>query len=636
MSDAKQALLEAGTAVDQVESSRAGYAAYQAADVHLESLEAQRTARDELLKERHRLAGEETRLVERLDQLDRQLDEIAQAAERMKALIPTVERQTTLESALSEARADVVKLESAIRREKRAAEDLAQAEKEVQEIEAALHEAARLERDVVRTRTEIEDLAQAERRASEQCATARAEVERLNKQSATLTDAEGARCPTCETELTPEHRDELLARNEQRLEALQGEIATQEGQASAANREKKSRQNDLTRLQERLRRLPSEDDLHRASDRSARCQGGWEEARAEVAALETAPGNVERLDQTLASLGDPRSEYQIHEHSVKQREDVQGKRVAVDVERQQLAEQMAHIDEELSAYADLDRALGETRKAREQHRQAHDTYVANLNTAKQYEARQLRLQEVTKELQSLQVRLEELEEEHRSVSAGYDAEQHNRAKQQVSQLGNELAKAESQLGFSRDRLDDVVKRIGRLQVLQNTLADKQMERDELKTMLHIVEAVRRILREAGPYITRQLVYRISREASALYADIMDDYRGRLQWSEDYELALDVRGRTRTFRQLSGGEQMCAALALRLALLRECSAIDVAFFDEPTAHLDTDRREGLAEKIMQVKGFSQMFVISHDDTFERAAQSFIRIVKDENGSRLEAM
>jgi exonuclease SbcC len=80
--------------------------------------------------------------------------------------------------------------------------------------------------------------------------------------------------------------------------------------------------------------------------------------------------------------------------------------------------------------------------------------------------------------------------------------------------------------------------------------------------------------------------------------------------------------------------MSAALALRLALLREISAIDVAFFDEPTAHLDPERREGLAERITQVKGFSQLFVISHDDTFERAAQNYIRIVKDEQGSHQE--
>ena len=108
----------------------------------------------------------------------------------------------------------------------------------------------------------------------------------------------------------------------------------------------------------------------------------------------------------------------------------------------------------------------------------------------------------------------------------------------------------------------------------------------------------------------------------------------MEWSEDYELSLEVAGRKRTFAQFSGGEQMTAALALRLALLRGISAIDVAFFDEPTAHLDAERRDGLAERIVQVKGFAQVFVISHDDTFERVAHNYMHIVKDSAGSHVQ--
>ncbi|OUC07510.1 hypothetical protein RY27_14485, partial [Litorilinea aerophila] len=67
-----------------------------------------------------------------------------------------------------------------------------------------------------------------------------------------------------------------------------------------------------------------------------------------------------------------------------------------------------------------------------------------------------------------------------------------------------------------------------------------------------------------------------------------------------------------------------ALAVRLALLREMSNIDVAFFDEPTANLDEARRSALAQQILQVRGFRQLFVISHDDTFEQATQHLIRV------------
>ena len=57
------------------------------------------------------------------------------------------------------------------------------------------------------------------------------------------------------------------------------------------------------------------------------------------------------------------------------------------------------------------------------------------------------------------------------------------------------------------------------------------------------------------------------------------------------------------------------LAIRLGLLKQLSDIRVAFFDEPTTNLDAERRENLAEQIGSIKHFDQLFVISHDDTFE---------------------
>ena len=105
---------------------------------------------------------------------------------------------------------------------------------------------------------------------------------------------------------------------------------------------------------------------------------------------------------------------------------------------------------------------------------------------------------------------------------------------------------------------------------------------------------------------------------------MQDYSRRLIWNKDYGITLEVSGHERSFQQLSGGEQMSAALSVRLALLREMSSIDIAFFDEPTANLDEARREALARQIFQVRGFSQLFVISHDDTFEQATQNLVRV------------
>ena len=89
------------------------------------------------------------------------------------------------------------------------------------------------------------------------------------------------------------------------------------------------------------------------------------------------------------------------------------------------------------------------------------------------------------------------------------------------------------------------------------------------------------------------------------------------------------GREIDFRQMSGGEQMVSALAVRLALLKFLSSLPIIFFDEPTQNMDVERRRNFAQQISKIKDFRQIFVISHDDTFEEMVENAIRVRK-ENG------
>ncbi len=110
---------------------------------------------------------------------------------------------------------------------------------------------------------------------------------------------------------------------------------------------------------------------------------------------------------------------------------------------------------------------------------------------------------------------------------------------------------------------------------------------------------------------------------------MDDFSWQIEWKEDFGIKAKYMGREIDFRQLSGGEQMVAALAVRLALLKALTSSSIVFFDEPTQNMDEDRRRNFAQKIANIKDFRQIFVISHDDTFEEMVENAVRIRK-ENG------
>jgi exonuclease SbcC len=95
--------------------------------------------------------------------------------------------------------------------------------------------------------------------------------------------------------------------------------------------------------------------------------------------------------------------------------------------------------------------------------------------------------------------------------------------------------------------------------------------------------------------------------------------------------LEEGGHERPFFNLSGGEQMAAALSIRLALLRQLSDVRVAFFDEPTTNLDKERRENLAQQIGEISNFDQLFIISHDDTFDEYVDQVVFVEKGKTES-----
>ena len=138
--------------------------------------------------------------------------------------------------------------------------------------------------------------------------------------------------------------------------------------------------------------------------------------------------------------------------------------------------------------------------------------------------------------------------------------------------------------------------------------------------------VRDILKQAGPLVTESYLYNISIEANQLFRELTGEGARALRWSKDYEIILEEGGYERSFLNLSGGEQMAAALAVRLALLKQLSDIRVAFFDEPTVNMDAERRERLAQQIGQVRHFDQLFVISHDDTFEETVDHVLTVAR----------
>ena len=252
------------------------------------------------------------------------------------------------------------------------------------------------------------------------------------------------------------------------------------------------------------------------------------------------------------------------------------------------------------------------------------------------ESRAAEVERLTQAQQEAEETVAALTKKITKISADFDAAALQRLRTDEQLLGREQGALSTRLELLQKEQSRDEREIETLKQRRVEQEKAQAQRDKLATQQEYLETLRRLIREAGPYITRALIGRISGGAAQIFSELMQDYSRVLRWTEDYGIAIDAGGHERMFAQLSGGEQMSAALAVRLSLLREMSNISIAFFDEPTTNLDEARREALVRQILAVQGFRQLFVISHDDTFEQATQNLIRVRREGGTSEVVEM
>lgn len=425
-------------------------------------------------------------------------------------------------------------------------------------------------------------------------------------------------------------------------QAEQALAARQQLEQSIAEAKIAQKQVDrLPDLKPRLRKL--EEELH-AVDQEAqelshrigqRLRVTWtQHAIADL--IEQLEAKGKSLERELAILDNPRmtadrlfgaaSEYENRAETLATTEH---ERCAIEVELKSIAEKLSH-------YADLEKRAAEQRQTADSHREDFEAYLQHERTAADLPQREEVLAALREDMAKSAQAVEDLQQLLAECEQAWDPAT-------LADMQASLSETQSQLGAANERtrhLDGQIKQSKQeLAVLESSARELEEAKQALQEArgVHTVTGfLRNVIRDAGPHITRHLIQQISAEANTLFSEIMGDASAELSLTEDYDIILEQHGHRRAFMQLSGGEQMSAAVAVRLGLLRQLSDINIAFFDEPTQNMDAERRHNLAEQLERVKGFNQLFVISHDDTFEPMVSTVLRVRKKNGVSTVTAV
>lgn len=332
------------------------------------------------------------------------------------------------------------------------------------------------------------------------------------------------------------------------------------------------------------------------------------------------------IESQLLSLGNPRATYDSLNRQIVREVQLREELNQNEQTYQKLTSETAHLKADLDSLSNLDSELNSTNIVLGNSQSDYNNFIVNQPIALSLPTLEAELTKLLAENTTTRKTLETLETEYILISSKYSHEEHSLKRNQLNKLVDQTSQLKTELKHSEAQLELLTNQLNRLAEVKQRQADKIANRDRLTQLHELADFIRECLRKAGPYITEVYLHTISLEANQLYQEISGNSLVNLRWDKEYEIVLEEEGRDRPFHNLSGGEQMTAALSVRLALLKEFSDLRFAFFDEPTTNMDEERRLNLAQQIGSIKNFEQLFIVTHDDSFEGFTDNIIQLKK----------
>lgn len=295
---------------------------------------------------------------------------------------------------------------------------------------------------------------------------------------------------------------------------------------------------------------------------------------------------------------------------------------------QKYEEQIIIIKQSLKEYVNIEDELEQNEKLLLKTRKSYDKYIQNKEIANKTVEIEKILEDNLIELKTIGESLENNKIELEKLKDNYNETEFKEIEKKKNDLQIELAEINTKISTKNERLKVLKEYVDELKKEQEIVKEININIEKYKKVIDYFVKIRQIIKQAPEDIAEILVEKVSKKATEIYTKIAND-NTRLEWREGYEIILvdniEENIIEKEFKQLSGGEQMSAALAIRISMLEILTNIQIGILDEPTVNMDTGRRQRLAEIIESIGGlFIQLFVVSHDDTFNSITENTIQL------------
>jgi exonuclease SbcC len=229
-----------------------------------------------------------------------------------------------------------------------------------------------------------------------------------------------------------------------------------------------------------------------------------------------------------------------------------------------------------------------------------------------------------------------------SETKGFDGVKFEETKKQIERKRDEKSLNDNELGMVGNKINSAEKQL-------TDIEESILELEKVKDYISKLDKIQNNVFSRDGSVATSLrswaLNSISIKASE-YLSVLNTKIQRIVLSEkarDVSIACHSKTEVLELESLSGGEKVSVALALRLGManLLGSSNLNLMILDEPTTHLDAERKKSLVEVLAQLSGIEksqtpmQFLIITHDaEIFENEYVGQVHEFKStEEGSKV---
>ena len=449
------------------------------------------------------------------------------------------------------------------------------------------------------------------------------------------------KCPVCQSDISEDKKNELVGMYEETISSNTKKINENNEIIAKLNKEKSTKDANLLKLDSIKTKIYENKHIVGDLEKYGKT---LESLEGKIKDLQEKREMLVELDKVLESKGKEFEELEVHNNkyteantllkSAPDETEIKDGLYAISgniKSEDEKLKQLIATDSQLS----LDISLEKLDEMIDELAKKDTKYHVLLGSVKSKEEYEEKIKAKSEEIESLE---NEINATKKSIETSpYNEENYRNMSFLIERLNNKFNQCSQEIAVNENNLKLYEKTLNEIEERIKINRKNKEEYLAVKEYYALLEDFRQLYGKDGIQgalrsQSRPLIQKYTREFfekfNFNYSDLILD--------NEYNISIFGPEGEANIEMVSGGEKIAIALALRLGMTQAMSKgnIETILLDEPTIHLDSFRRQELIDVLRSMSVIPQMLIVTHDEELENAADTLIRVKKEEGISKVE--